>query len=196
MDLFVSESLWRGQFGNDYTTRTRRGYLGEAIFLSRALRCVDRLNSIVEFGAGNGTNIEALKELYPKAELWAVEINEAAATEIRCNVVRGSMLAVRPPVECDLAFTKGVLIHIEPEYLPLAYEQMYHASRRWILIAEYYSPKPRVIPYRGQENALWARDFAGEMLDQYPTLRLVDYGFWYRRSMPPQDDISWFLMCK
>lgn len=53
------------------------------------------------------------------------------------------------------------------------------------------------IPYRGHEQRLFKRDFAGEMLDAYPDLRLVDYGFVYRRDpVFPADDLTWFLMEK
>ncbi|NDB35890.1 MAG: pseudaminic acid biosynthesis-associated methylase, partial [Flavobacteriia bacterium] len=41
------------------------------------------------------------------------------------------------------------------------------------------------------------RDFAGELLDTFPDLRLVDYGFAYKRDTSfPQDDITWFLLEK
>jgi spore coat polysaccharide biosynthesis protein SpsF len=44
---------------------------------------------------------------------------------------------------------------------------------------------------------LFKRDFAGEMLEQFADLRLIDYGFAYRRDPAfPQDDITWFLMEK
>jgi len=53
------------------------------------------------------------------------------------------------------------------------------------------------IPYRGHSDRLFKRDFAGEMLEAYPGLALVDYGFAYRRDpVFPQDDISWFLLRK
>jgi hypothetical protein len=41
------------------------------------------------------------------------------------------------------------------------------------------------------------RDFAGEIMDRFPDLRLVDYGFVYHRDPQfPQDDFTWFLMEK
>jgi len=53
------------------------------------------------------------------------------------------------------------------------------------------------IPYRGHSDKLFKRDFAGEILDQFSDLRLVDYGFvWHRDNLFPQDDISWFLLEK
>jgi spore coat polysaccharide biosynthesis protein SpsF len=53
------------------------------------------------------------------------------------------------------------------------------------------------ITYRGVDDRLFKRDFAGDLLDMYPSLSLIDYGFCYRRDpVFPQDDISWFLMAK
>ena len=97
----------------------------------------------------------------------------------------------------DLALIKGVLIHINPEMLNTVYDKLYKASKRLILICEYYNPSPVAIPYRGHSDRLFKRDFAGEMLDKYSALRLIDYGFSYHRDPAfPQDDINWFLMEK
>ena len=97
----------------------------------------------------------------------------------------------------DLAFTRGLLIHIHPRDLPKAYDTLHQAAAKYILICEYFSPQPRMIPYRGQDNLLWARDFAGEMLDRFDDLALLDYGFVYHRDpVAPQDDVTWFLMEK
>ena len=79
--------------------------------------------------------------------------------------------------------------------LQLAYERLYESSKRFVLIAEYYNPV--TISYRGHGERLFKRDFAGELMDRYVDLRLVDYGFSYRRDpATPQDDITWFLMEK
>jgi spore coat polysaccharide biosynthesis protein SpsF len=65
------------------------------------------------------------------------------------------------------------------------------------LVCEYYNPSPVSIPYRGHTNKLFKRDFAGELMDRYPDLQLIDYGFVYRRDPSfPQDDVTWFLMEK
>ena len=99
--------------------------------------------------------------------------------------------------QVDLSLIKGVLIHINPDMLPVVYEKLYNASRRFVLVCEYYNPSPVAISYRGHSDRLFKRDFAGEMMDKYPDLKLVDYGFAYRRDPAfPQDDITWFLMEK
>jgi hypothetical protein len=56
---------------------------------------------------------------------------------------------------------------------------------------------PVSVNYRGNTDRLFKRDFAGEMLDRFKDLRLLDYGFSYHRDNNfPQDDINWFLLEK
>jgi hypothetical protein len=63
-------------------------------------------------------------------------------------------------------------------------------------VCEYYDPNPVVVKYRGNEERLFKRDFAGELIDKY-NLRLVDYGFIYHRDAGfPRDDWTWFLLEK
>ena len=77
------------------------------------------------------------------------------------------------------------------------YDKLVGSSGRYLLVAEYYNPAPVAIPYRGHTDRLFKRDFAGEIMDRHPQMKLVDYGFAYRRDPNfPQDDITWFLMEK
>jgi spore coat polysaccharide biosynthesis protein SpsF len=81
--------------------------------------------------------------------------------------------------------------------LPIVYQKLYDASSKYILICEYYNPSPVAIPYRGHSDRLFKRDFAGEIIEKFPDLKLINYGFSYRRdSVFPQDDITWFLIKK
>lgn len=82
----------------------------------------------------------------------------------------------------DISFTKGVLIHINPEKLNNVYENLYRLSRKYIIVCEYYDPNPVVVKYRGNDDRLFKRDFAGELIDKY-NLKLVDYGFVYHRDI-------------
>ncbi|MFH0898460.1 MAG: pseudaminic acid biosynthesis-associated methylase [bacterium] len=93
--------------------------------------------------------------------------------------------------------SKGVLIHLNPDLLPQAYDLLYKTSKKYICIVEYYNPTPVAISYRGHSDRLFKRDFAGEILDAYKNLNLVDYGFVYHRDKNfPQDDVTWFLLEK
>jgi spore coat polysaccharide biosynthesis protein SpsF len=128
-----------------------------------------------------------------------VEINPSAAEILRgqntCSTVfNESILTFESENRYELTFTKGVLIHIAPEKLPEVYDKLFTYSNKYILIAEYYNPTPTTATYRGHTEKLFKRDFAGDMLDRYDSLRLVDYGFTYRRDIFPQDDMTWFLL--
>jgi pseudaminic acid biosynthesis-associated methylase len=96
-----------------------------------------------------------------------------------------------------LVIIKGVLIHIAPDRLPVAYDTVYRHTNKWIVLCEYYNPAPVEVSYRGHAQRLFKRDFTGEMLDRFADIRLRDYGFRYRRDcVAPADDVTWFLLEK
>lgn len=196
------EKIWSGDFGSEYMRRSPGSVEANVEFFKRALiKCNAPVSgTVVEFGAGVGNNLQAIKKLVPGAELTAVEINQAAADALAAkqiaDVYCASIFDWHQTKEFDLAFTKGVLIHIPAADLTRAYAALYNASRKYILMAEYYSPRRTEIEYRGRPGLLWKDDFAGAMLEIYPDLRLLDYGFYYHREPLPQDDLNWFLMEK
>lgn len=197
------EAFWAGEFGTEYISRNQSDELlaSNLVFFSKALSAASKISSCVEFGANVGMNLKALKLLYPKATFHGIEINADAAQELKGvigsdNAINGSILEISPP-ECDLALIKGVLIHLNPDMLEQVYAKLVSATRRWLLVAEYYNPTPTSVTYRGHEGRLFKRDFAGEILKSHPEMKLVDYGFSYHLDPQfPQDDISWFLMEK
>lgn len=198
------ERFWAGEFGDDYSSRNRNeaSVAANLAFFCRALRTAGSVGSCVELGANVGLNLRALRQLFPDIQLSAIEINSHAVLALRPlmsdwggTLVHSSILDWEPAGQVDLALVKGVLIHLAPEHLHEVYDKLYRASRRYILIAEYYSPTPVSVPYRGHSDRLFKRDFAGEMLDLHPDLELLDYGFVYHRDrLFPQDDINWFLL--
>ena len=200
-DRTPQEQLWAGEFGNDYIIRNRDGALlgnNRALF-DKVLSRTQGVTSAIEFGANIGNNLRALRELMPESDLHSVEINASAAAEIQAwggaTVEVASLLDFEPSRTWELAFTKGFLIHLPPEALPDIYDKLVAASSRYVMVCEYYNPSPVEVTYRGHEHALFKRDFAGEILDAHPELRLVDYGFTYHRDpVHPLDDTTWFLM--
>jgi pseudaminic acid biosynthesis-associated methylase len=197
------EAFWAGSFGAEYINRNRdaSALAGRTHLWSTILGRAGGIGSAVEFGANIGLNIHALRRLLPDAALSAIEINGEAAAELRridgLTVHHGSILEAHVTAPLDLAFTVGVLIHINPDALPAVYDHLHAASRRYVMVAEYYNPSPVAIPYRGHDDRLFKRDFAGELLDRHKDLRLVDYGFCYHRDAHfPMDDITWFLLEK
>jgi spore coat polysaccharide biosynthesis protein SpsF len=198
------EAYWAGAFGDEYISRNYSEQLlaSNLAFFSRCLTRITDCKSCLEFGANVGMNLRALKLLFPQQEQSAIEINERAVQELRHfvkpeNIFCNSILEFESERQWDLVLIKGVLIHINPDWLPQVYKKLYAAMRHYILIAEYYNPSPVGVPYRGHSDWLFKRDFCGEMMDLFPDLKLVDYGFAYRRDPSfPQDDITWFLLRK
>lgn len=198
------EAFWAGEFGTEYIGRNQGDQLlaSNLDFFAKALRATRDLGSCIEFGANIGMNIKAIKLLYPGVDASGIEINGDAARELgevipSAQVYNQSILDFTPSRTYDLTLIKGVLIHLNPDVLPDVYDKLVAACGRYLLVAEYYNPAPVAIPYRGHTDRLFKRDFAGEIMDRHPTLKLVDYGFAYRRDPSfPQDDITWFLMEK
>ncbi|OOZ38204.1 pseudaminic acid biosynthesis-associated methylase [Solemya pervernicosa gill symbiont] len=197
------ENFWSGDFGDEYIARNQGDaeISSSTAMFSNVLRTSTPISSVIEFGANIGINLKAIQRLFPEVDMSAVEINEKAVEQLRkiegLEVKFSSILEFIPTEEKDLVLIKGVLIHINPDELNRAYEVLYKSSGKYICIAEYYNPSPVEVGYRGHEGRLFKRDFAGEIMDIYPNLELVDYGFVYHRDRNfPQDDITWFLLEK
>jgi pseudaminic acid biosynthesis-associated methylase len=196
------EAFWAGEFGDDYIGRNKgeNKVASNIMFFSKILLRIGSIESVIEFGANIGLNLLAMKQLLPSAKFAAIEINDKAARELKhiqgVDVYQDSILNFTPPKKYELVLAKGVLIHIAPDRLTDVYERLYQAYSKFILLAEYYNPTPVEVSYRGHKEKLFKRDFAGEMLDRFPQLRLLDYGFVYHRDSFPQDDMTWFLMEK
>lgn len=198
------EAFWAGEFGTEYIARNRGSALlaSNVDFFARGLHRTQRINSCIEFGANIGMNISALRLLYPNIEAHGIEINNEAVIQLGevippSQIYNTSILDFSPTRQWDLTLIKTVLIHIEPNVLPSVYEKLVSSTSRYLMVAEYYSQSPMEVSYRGHSERLFKRDFAGEILDAFPEMQLIDYGFAYRRDPKyPQDDISWFLMEK
>lgn len=198
------EAFWEGQFGDEYVTRNQGAQLiaSNTQLFANILARSERVSSVIELGANIGNNLRALRNLLPDSSFAAVEINASAVAELNKltwlnRVFHQSILDFSVEGTWEMALIKGVLIHIAPEDLPRAYDALYAAASRYICIVEYYNPTPVEIPYRGHRNKLFKRDFAGDMLDRFSDLKLVDYGFVYHRDKTfPLDDPNWFLLEK
>ena len=197
------EIFWSTEFGDEYIARNQAATLeaSNTIAFAEMLRRAHGVNSILELGANIGMNMRAIRHLMPSVSLNGVEINKKACDQLGAlpgvTAHHSSIADFAPAKQYDLVFTKGVLIHINPEQLPTVYRKMVELSSQWIVICEYYNPAPQEIKYRGHSGKLFKRDFCGELMDIEPSLKLVDYGFFYHRdSVAPQDDLNWFLLRK
>jgi spore coat polysaccharide biosynthesis protein SpsF len=193
---------WKSEFGDEYHKRSPGDVSANVRFFYGALEKVPPMSAetVCEYGCGTGANLAALEQVVPHATLFGVEINANAAAAAKAAMPYASIVVANildgVAFDADLVLTKGVLIHIPPSYLRTAYRTLYDSARKYILMAEYFCPTFRMIPYRGKDNMLWAGPHAYQMLDDYSDLSILDYGFASKRDYYPQDDLTWFLLEK
>lgn len=198
------ENFWAGEFGNAYVERNQGEQMlaSNLALFAEALRPTQPFNSVIEFGANRGMNLQALKLLFPHSDLSAIEINEKAVSELskvidKSNIFHQSILDWQADKQWDLTLIKGVLIHINPDELANVYQKLVESTQKYLLVVEYYNPSPMMINYRGHSERLYKRDFAGEIMANHPQMKLVHYGFFYKGDPNfPQDDLTYFLLEK
>lgn len=198
------EIFWASkEWGKNYIKRNSYKKIKNNInFFSNIISKTSKIKSLIEFGSNIGLNLIALKNILPNAEFSAIDINRDTCQELEKlgfikTIYNKSILDFEIKTQMDLVLIKGVLIHINPEHLSIVYKKLYEASSKYILIAEYYNPDPVEVNYRGEIGKLFKRDFAGEMMDKFDDLELVDYGFQYHRDNNfPLSDVTWFLLRK
>ena len=197
------EAFWQGGFGDDYIERHRTPMTipNKVNMLSRILARTRNVNSVIEFGSNVGLNLQAMRILRPDLDVSGIEINSKAHQELskitNISAYHASILDPFSGPKHDLTMSLGVMIHISPDHLEKVYDNLYNTTNRYVLVAEYYNPSPVALPYRNHDGKLFKRDFAGEMLDRFSDLTLVDYAFQYHRDpVFPQDDLTWFLLEK
>lgn len=189
-----TEQLWASDFGTAYTARNRVDWQKRVPFWRSIL---DQTNprSAVEFGCNAGWNLRAIRSISEMIPLIGVDVNE----EARLEAVDAGFSVLNKPItethflkDFDLAFTAGVLIHVQPADLGDAMDAIIRASRRHVLAVEYAADKETEIPYRGQRDALWKRPF-GAMYEA-KGLKLIDQGFVSKSD--GFDDCTYWLMQK
>ncbi len=198
---------WRGAFGDAYvernaiSTEVLRTRTAMWAGILRSLPGV-RLEAIAEIGANIGYNLRALRNL-SAARFLAVEPNAEARRRLVADGVVAQDDAIDAAAQslplvdgsADLAFTSGVLIHVAPDDLGAACDEIFRISRRYVACIEYFADKPQEIVYQGRSDLLFKRDFGAFWMDRFPKLRVVDYGFFWKR-VTGLDNLTWWLFEK
>ncbi len=189
--------FWKGKFGDEYQIRNDGDGIGARVALwGEILRklpgwseIVTAKRSVLEIGAGSGSNLEALRK-FSYANLSAIEPNVRARKLLKqrgFEVDDGT--AANPGRTADLVFSSGVLIHIPPDELLAACQGIYDASTRYIVCIEYFADEPEEKLYRGHAGKLWKRDFGGFWLDNFE-LSILGNGFAWKRTTG-LDNLHW-----
>lgn len=193
------EQLWSGDFGDEYVERNIGAYDHRAEFWKELLT-KNRCDRVLEVGCNVGGNLRWVAQHTPTTGVHGVDINEKALAYLRREFpsinAQWSSARLLPYRDewFDLVFTMGVLIHQPDSTLPLVMSEMVRTSRRWVLAGEYFSSRTEEVPYRGQEGALFKRDYGALFTDLFLELELVEKGVLDRAK--GWDDVTWWLLRK
>ncbi len=185
---------WADKFGKEYTDRNalfpqelellykqRYGITRTEINL-RFLGNLNRKIKILEVGSNIGNQLLLLQNmgfinLYGiELQAYAVELSKSRTKNI--NIIQGSAFDI--PFKdyfFDMVFTSGVLIHISPEDIAIALDEIYRCTKKYIWGFEYYADTYTQINYRGYDNLLWKMDFAKLFSDRFDNLSLIKQEF-------------------
>lgn len=186
----VQSAVWKGQFGRDYTDRNTcdpealDGLYVKNYGISRReinqafLQAIPKTASFLEVGCNTGNQL-LLLDAMGYSNLSGVELQRyavALAQERLPQVPLSLGSALSLPYEdasFDVVFTSGVLIHISPDDLPRALDEIHRCSRAFIWGLEYFSSEAVEVRYRDQSGLLWKMDYARRYLEQFSDLELV-----------------------
>jgi len=190
------EHMWAGEFGSEYSSRNLEAGGGRGDFWRRMIAATGAAQ-VLEVGCNTGSNLRWLAELIEPSAVFGVDVNDGALEHVRrvlpgVTVVSASVRRLPfPDRSFDLVFTTGVLIHVPPQALSSAMTEIVRCARRFVLCGEYYAPEPAEVPYRGQNGALFKRDYGALYEELFPELELVERGFLGRDE--GWDDVTWWL---
>jgi pseudaminic acid biosynthesis-associated methylase len=194
------ESLWSGEFGDQYVARNSAAAAGRGSFWKELLGELE-VESVLEVGCNLGGNLGWISELVPPRNVYGVDINEQALATLRQSLptVNSLWASARDlpfrDGRFDLTFTTGVLIHQAPESLPIVMSEIVRCARKYVLCGEYYAEQLTEVPYRGHAGALWKRDFGALYQELFPELVLRKKGF-LSREQGVWDDVTYWLFEK
>ncbi len=186
----AQSATWKSDFGREYTDRNtldperlddlcRKNYgIARTEINEESLRDIPKSASFLEVGCNAGNQLLLLQRM-GYSNLSGVEL-QAYALEIAqrrlpgVSLKRGSALVLPHETSSfDVVFTSGVLMHISPDDLPRALDEIHRCSRGYIWGMEYYAPSVAEIHYRNHRGLLWKMDYARRYLDRFPDLELV-----------------------
>ena len=198
---------WKSNFGNSYIERnplTKKNLeirinMWKTLFSSLNLKDI---NSALEVGCNVGLNLKAISKLH-KCELFGVEPNEKAREIVLKNKICSNHNLHDGIAEklnfksetIDLTFTNGVLIHIPKDRLIKSMNEIFRVTKKYIICVEYFSDKSEEVKYGDEEVLLIKRDYGSLWLDNFKNLKLIDYGFFWKKATK-LDNTTWWIFEK
>lgn len=190
-ELTEQEVIWRSHFGeeynkrNTYTNEELDNVFRKVMGISRTeinkefINDLDRESKILEIGCNIGMMLVNLQEMGFR-NLHGIEIQSKAleiARKRSVNIEYTEGSAYSLPFdnnEFDMIFTCHVLIHLPPDRIRKALQEINRCCRKFIYCEEYYADEIMEIKnYHGKNNIVWKRNFEKLFSDEFKELKLI-----------------------
>ncbi|WP_419777157.1 pseudaminic acid biosynthesis-associated methylase [Malaciobacter marinus] len=176
MEKNFQRQTWEDEFGKEYLQRNiytpkhldefyeNRYTFSRTDLNNRFLKNINKDAKILEVGTNIGNQLLHLQSMGFK-NLYGIEIQERAINFAKkradnLNIIKGDALDIPfKDAYFDLVFTSGVLIHISPDNINFAIDEIYRVTNSYIWGFEYYAKEYTDLMYQGNKNLMWKADF-------------------------------------
>ncbi|WP_404319135.1 pseudaminic acid biosynthesis-associated methylase [Malaciobacter canalis] len=176
MEKNFQRQTWEDEFGKEYLQRNiytpkqldefykNRYTLSRTDLNNRFLKNINKDAKILEVGTNIGNQLLHLQSMGFK-NLYGIEIQERAINFAKkradnLNIIKGDALDIPFKDDYfDLVFTSGVLIHISPDNINFAIDEIYRVTNSYIWGFEYYAKEYTDLMYQGNKDLMWKADF-------------------------------------
>lgn len=177
MKMTHQRKTWEEEFGEGYLERNvynpeelntfysnRYGFTKDELN-EEFLKDIPKDAKILEVGTNIGNQLLHLQS-QGFTNLYGIEIQDRAINYAKhrsnnLNIIKGDALDI--PFKdnfFDLVFTHGVLIHISPDNIQTALNEISRVSNKYIWGLEYYADEYTDLVYHGQKNIMWKTNFS------------------------------------
>ncbi|PHO09693.1 methyltransferase type 11 [Malaciobacter canalis] len=176
MEKNFQRQTWEDEFGKEYLQRNiytpkhldefykNRYTLSRTDLNNRFLKNINKDAKILEVGTNIGNQLLHLQNMGFE-NLYGIEIQERAINFAKkradnLNIIKGDALDIPfKDAYFDLVFTSGVLIHISPDNINFAIDEIYRVTNSYIWGFEYYAEEYTDLMYQGNKDLMWKADF-------------------------------------
>lgn len=190
---------WTGEEGREYAARGENNLTAPRVHMwEHIINAVPELEglSTLEVGCNKGYNLKILQTWghdvvgidpvgkIPERFNEGILINKGVAEDIKFG-----------DDSFDFVFSCGVLIHIHPDNQLKAIREMVRVAKKYIAVIEYFDANLTSVPYRGKNDLLWKRDYGSLVMNEFPLLNCVAYGFFWKR-LTGLDNLTYWVFEK
>ncbi len=161
--MMSTQEFWSKEGGDSYTLRNADVDWRSRITFWRDIIPAD-VETVFEVGTNVGANLRAIR-VCRSVKTQGIEINQSAVEVAQARglaVQQQNLLTMQAVPLWDLVLTCGVLIHMSPDQIHDAMEQIAAMSKRYVLCIEYEADQEEEVNYRGEDGLLWRRPY-GQM---------------------------------